>query len=167
MTGKQQRILIIMSLSERMAKKRMANEQKRAERQLTKMGKSGEAVVASLREDRSPINLNEIDKIVGIFADAESKDLVEELLDKPRFKIMYAMVKDELTGNWSEEFRRLLSVVPADRRLQAQAISWQDWQGYAKDASLDEAGMLDALKVIAIFRKSMDRNQVSKPKMRG
>ena len=156
-----------MSLSERMAQSRLQKEQKRAERQLVKMGKSGEAVVASLRADRSPINLSDIEKVAGIFTDAERKDVVDELLDTPRFKAMYAMVKEYLTGDWSAEFRRLLNAVPPARRMQAQAISWDEWQGYAKDAGLDEKGLLQALQVIVIFRKSLDRNQVSKPKMRG
>ena len=155
-----------MSLKERMAQNRLRNEQKRAERQLVKMGKSGEAVVASIRADRSPVNLGDIEKIAGIFTDAEKKDIVDKLLDTPRFKAMYAMVKEYLTGDWSAVFRRLLNSVPPARRLQAQAISWEDWQQYGKEAALDERGLLQAIQVIVIFRKSLDRNQVSKPKMR-
>ena len=160
------RIGEIMSLKERMAQNRLRNEQKRAERQLVKMGKSGEAVVASIRADRSPVNLGDIEKIAGIFTDAEKKDIVDKLLDTPRFKAMYAMVKEYLTGDWSADFRRLLNSVPPARRLQAQAISWEDWQQYGKEAALDERGLLQAIQVIVIFRKSLDRNQVSKPKMR-
>ena len=147
-----------MGLSERMAAARAKKEQHSAERQARKLGDTGESIVKSLQSNRSRINLNNLDLVAGAFADAASDNIIEKLLDNAKHKLMYAMVKEYLEGDWMSEFRKLLAVVPADRRLMGQAITWQDWQAYSVKASLDERELVQALRVIAIFRDALDRN---------
>lgn len=147
-----------MGLSERMAAARVKKEQHIAERQTRKIADTGEAIVKSLESNRSRVNLNNLELVAEAFAEAQSNNTIEKLLDNAKHKIMYGMVKEYLEGDWMSEFRKLLSVVPADRRLMGQAITWQDWQKYAVKAGLEERELVQALRVIMIFRDALDRN---------
>lgn len=151
-----------MGLSERMAAARAKKEQHSAERQMRKLGETGEAIALSLQSNRSTINLNVLETGVSVFSDAISNNTIERLLDKPKFKIMYAMVKEHLQGEWMADFSKLIAAVPADRRMIAQSNSWQDWQAYAVKAGMNEHELLQALRVLAIFRDALDRNAIVK-----
>ena len=152
-----------MGLSEKLALKRAAKEQKRAERQLVKAGKTGEQIIASLNKDRSPINLEGIAKTAELFNPSQKSEVIEKLLDKAHYKAMYATVKEQLEGDWMDDFKKLLKAVPAVKGMQAQVISWKSWQEYGLAAGLDEKGLVQALQVILIFRKAGDMNKLAKP----
>lgn len=156
-----------MSLKLKMAADRAAKEQKRAEKQLAGAGKSVRKVVEALRADRSPINLDLLAKAAEAFAPNNDGGEIDQLLDKPHFAMMHAMVRDQLEGDWMAEFRRLLEVVKPVHRLQAQVVTLDQWFIYGMEAQLDEKGLQQALQVVFIFRKSLDRNKLVKPRSRG
>ena len=156
-----------MSLKEKMAAGRAAKDQKRAERQVVAAGKSAGSIVESLRKDRSPIDLVLIEKAAGVIADAQtgqSSEVMDQLLDSTKHRLMFKAVEEYLAGDWIADFRSLLNAVPALYRSQAQIIKLEQWQEFGRNAGLDEAGLVQALQVIFIFRKSFDRNQLVKPR---
>lgn len=155
-----------MSLKDKLAANRAAKDQKRAERQVVSAGKSASSIVDSLRKDRSQIDLILIEKAAGIISDAQSgqdKRIMDQLLDNAKHKLMFKAVEEYLSGDWAADFRKLLNSVPASHRRQAQIIKLEQWQEYGRSAGLDETGLVQALQVIFIFRKTFDRNQLSKP----
>lgn len=156
-----------MSLKAKMAAKRAAKEQQAAERQLVKAGRSSKEIVAKLRADRSPINLDLLAKSAAMFDPANDNGGIDQLLDKPHFAAMHAMVREQLEGDWMSDFRKLLDAVKPVHRLQAQAMTFEQWLAYGYAAGLDERGLMQALQVVLIFRKSLDRNKLVKPKLRG
>jgi hypothetical protein len=156
-----------MGLKEKMAASRAAKEQKLAERQVASAGKTAETIVDNLRKDRSQINLLLIEKVAGVISDAQSKEdneVMNKLLDSAKHKLMYKAVEEYLSGDWMLDFKKLLKAVPGTFLRQAQVIKVDQWREYAVKAGIDEVGLVQALQVIFIFRKSFDRNQVSKPK---
>lgn len=156
-----------MGLSQKLAAKRAAKEQRRAERQLTKSGDTAGQVVAGLRADRSPIDLAMLAKAAEMFSGDNDNEVMDTLLDKPHFRLMHAAAKEQLEGDWMGDFRKLLDVVKPIHKMQAQAVTLDQWKAYGFEAGLDEKGLLQGLQVIQIFRKSLDRNKLSKPRSRG
>ena len=156
-----------MSLKEKMAVLRSAKEQKFAERQVASAGKTVEAIVGNLRKDRSQINLLLVEKVAEIIFDAQSKkdnEVMNKLLDSVKYRLMYKAVEEYLSGNWMVDFKNLLQAVPGIFLKQAQVIKVDKWREYAVKAGIDEVGLVQALQVIFIFRKSFDRNQISNHK---
>lgn len=156
-----------MSLKEKMAANRAAKEQKRADRQVASAGKSSAEIVDNLRKDRSQIDLILIETAAGVIADAQSGKsnvVVDKLLDNAKHKLMFKAVEEFLADDWIGEFRRLLNAVPAQLRRQAQVLKLDQWKEFSLSAGLDERGLVQALQVIFIFRKSFDRNQLVKPR---
>lgn len=149
-----------MGLSEKLALQRAKKEQVRAERQLIKAGKSAKGIALTLSKDRTPILLKDIQTSAELFDPNKDNELIERLLDKPKYKAMYKIVKEELEGDWIQDFKSLLAAVPANKSMQAQSITWDEWQSYGKVASLDEKSLFQGLQVIHVFRKAMDPNQI-------
>lgn len=149
-----------MSLKAKMAERRALKEQKQAERQLIKVGDTGEALAKNIASMRQPLNLKRIEDAASIFdPNSENSELIDKLLSKPKEKAMYMMVREELQGDWMADFRRLLSVMPQTAILQGQTLSWDEWRGYGDKAGLDEKGLTQALKLIVVFRKAENQRK--------
>jgi hypothetical protein len=145
---------VALSLKEQRERDALRKEQKRAERMGVKTIATGEGLVAQLGKGRqiSDGDLKRMEQAVAVFRDGgEELDRVVENL-KLHQKAMYKMVQDELKGDWMGAFGRLVGAIPAARRFRPFAISWPEWRQIGLEAGMNEEEVVDALKVMLVFR---------------
>lgn len=146
-----------MGLSEKLAKRQAAKEQKFAERNFNKIGNSGEKVVASFSDNKGPIDLDLLIKSTDIFDNDLNNEKLLLLLKSAKHKVMYEMVKDHLKEGWIDDFKAVVKQANPIQRKNAQLLSWDDWKELGIKASVSEEGVFEAVKVIAIFRKQISK----------
>ena len=144
----------MLSFKERRERDALKKEQKRAERIGVKTVSTGEGLVATLGKGRqiSADDLKRMEQAVAVFRDGgeELERVLENL--KLHEKAMYKIVQDELKGDWMGAFGRLVAAIPAVKRFRPFAISWPEWRQIGLEAGMNEEEVVDALKVMLVFR---------------
>lgn len=144
----------MLSLKERRERDALKKEQKRAERIGVKTTSTGEGLVATLGKGRqiSADDLKRMEQAVAVFRDGG--DELQRVLDnlKTHEKALYKIVQDELKGDWMGAFGRLVTAIPHVKRFRPFAITWPEWRQIGLEAGMNEEQVVDALKVMLVFR---------------
>ena len=144
----------MLSLKERREREALRKEQKRAERIGVKTTSTGEGLVATLGKGRqiSADDLKRMEQAVAVFRDGGEE--LERVLENLRLhqKAMYNLVQEELKGDWMGAFGRLVAAIPAAKRFRPFAITWPEWRQIGLEAGMNEEEVVDALKVMLVFR---------------
>ncbi len=150
----ERKIRVALSLKEQRERENLRKEQKRAERMGVKTLATGQSLVAELSKGRqiSEGDLKRMEKAVDVFrTGGEELDRVLENL-KVHQKAMYKIVQEELKGDWMGAFGKLVAGIPAAKRFRPFAITWPEWRQIGLEAGMNEEQVVDALKVMMVFR---------------
>lgn len=150
-----------------MAARRVAKEQKFAEKQLATKGKTSKEIANLLVSNRNPISIDTILSAASKFdGSPENQEFIETLLNKPKQRVMYEFVKEHLQGDWLVDLNKISDVLSPGQSMNLQTISWEDWRAIADKAGLEEAGLKNVLQVIAVFRDGISKQNMAPKKLR-
>lgn len=159
---------MVMSLKERMQRDSLRKEQKRADRAGMKTLMKGEEVVSKLASGRQigDDDLKNISLAVDVFknADEETRDRMKAKLRK-RDLMLYNIVETELRGEWMDHFEKLIGAIPLERRQRPFSIDWTGWREIGAKAGMPEEQVVEALKVLLVFRDRKGTSVVQAPHM--
>lgn len=146
-----------LSLKERLLKEKerklMRKEQKRAELLDIKNMNSGEKLVNEISKGKmiNKKSFRDMKLAVEIFSEGgERQELILSKLGK-RDRVLYSIAKEEMKGEWMESFALMAKKI-IESNMSPERMSWPEWRQFGIDAGMNEDQIVDALKVIVVFK---------------